>query len=309
MGEQTSHTNAWNIDLNLLPSPEQLSGVMANRTMNLIDLVDQPSDRITETNNGGVALDKTSKKRKNVEEGGGSEGSVFDCNICLDLAKNPVVTCCGHLFCWPCLYRWLHLRSSQTKACPVCKGEVTDKNAIPIYGGENNVEVRHEDSSSTLQIPSRPMARRVSNDSSTSQTIQWSVGHLGSIPAEFEASWSLDDDHVSYDSTNMTPTIHRNVGHHGSIPVEPEASWSIVEDYGMLAEFEPELEASWSLDDERVSNDSTNMTPTIHWSVEHHGSMPVEPEASWSTFEDYGMLVEFEQELVEFIFGNLGISF
>ncbi|RHN79283.1 putative aminoacyltransferase, E1 ubiquitin-activating enzyme [Medicago truncatula] len=173
MGEQTS-TNAWNIDLNLLPSPEQLSGVMANGTMNLIDLVDQPSDRITETSNGGVALDKTSKKRKNVEKGGGSEGSVFDCNICLDLAKNPVVTCCGHLFCWPCLYRWLHLRSSQTKACPVCKGEVTDKNVIPIYGGENNVEVRHEDSSSTLQIPSRPKARH-----GIMETYWLSTRHLG----------------------------------------------------------------------------------------------------------------------------------
>ena len=207
MGEQTSRTNAWNIDLNLPPSPEQLSGVMANGTMNLIHLVDQPFDGVSETSNGGVALDKTSKKRKNVEKGGGGEGSVFDCSICLDLAKNPVVTCCGHLFCWPCLYRWLHLRSSQTKACPVCKGEVTDKNIIPIYGGENSFE----DSSSTHQIPSRPKARRVSNDSSTSQTIQWSVGH------------------------------------HGNILVEPEASWSPVEDYGMLAEFEPE--ASSSLDE------------------------------------------------------------
>ncbi len=27
------------------------------------------------------------------------------CNICLELARDPVVTLCGHLYCWPCLFR------------------------------------------------------------------------------------------------------------------------------------------------------------------------------------------------------------
>ena len=31
--------------------------------------------------------------------------AVFECNICLDLASHPVITLCGHLYCWPCLYR------------------------------------------------------------------------------------------------------------------------------------------------------------------------------------------------------------
>jgi hypothetical protein len=85
------------------------------------------------------------------------------------------------------------------------------------------------------------------------------------------------------------------LGHLGSIPAEFEASWSPVEDYGMLAEFEPDLEASWNLYDDRVSyNDSTNMTPTIHWRVGLHGNILVEPEASWNPVEDYGMLAEFD---------------
>lgn len=33
--------------------------------------------------------------------------SAFECNICLELAKDPIVTLCGHLYCWPCLYRWV----------------------------------------------------------------------------------------------------------------------------------------------------------------------------------------------------------
>lgn len=32
-------------------------------------------------------------------------GGAFDCNVCYDVAREPVVTMCGHLYCWPCLYR------------------------------------------------------------------------------------------------------------------------------------------------------------------------------------------------------------
>jgi E3 ubiquitin-protein ligase RNF5 len=30
-----------------------------------------------------------------------SKESLFECNICLDTASQPVITLCGHLFCWP----------------------------------------------------------------------------------------------------------------------------------------------------------------------------------------------------------------
>ncbi|KAJ0989899.1 hypothetical protein J5N97_008255 [Dioscorea zingiberensis] len=94
-----------------------------------------------------------------------SKGSAnFECNICLDLAKEPVVTSCGHLFCWPCLYQWLHIHSEH-KECPVCKGEVTESNITPIYG-RGNSEVSEEgkygeDGQHGLKIPPRPHGNRL----------------------------------------------------------------------------------------------------------------------------------------------------
>ena len=36
---------------------------------------------------------------------------------------DPVVTQCGHLYCWPCLHRWLKVQRD-TYTCPVCKAGV-----------------------------------------------------------------------------------------------------------------------------------------------------------------------------------------
>lgn len=65
----------------------------------------------------------------------------FDCNICLDFVQDPVVTLCGHLFCWPCIYKWLHFQSISAEnpdqkhpQCPVCKAQVSDTTLVPLYG-------------------------------------------------------------------------------------------------------------------------------------------------------------------------------
>ncbi|KAK7345165.1 hypothetical protein VNO77_15690 [Canavalia gladiata] len=154
-----------------------------------------------EINNGSVSLDETIEKKENVEEGGSSDKGFFDCNICLDLAKDPVVTCCGHLFCWPCLYKWLHLHSD-AKECPVCKGEVTVKSITPIYGRGNIVRVAEEDS--TLKIPMRPNARRVAGESTVRQTIHRNVGRdvegmIRQVESRFELA---EDEHGNAQSTS-----------------------------------------------------------------------------------------------------------
>ncbi|XP_044504192.1 E3 ubiquitin-protein ligase RMA1H1-like [Mangifera indica] len=70
----------------------------------------------------------------------------FDCSICLDSAQDPVVTFCGHLYCWPCIYKWLHLQSVSTEdedlkqqQCPVCKSEVSPDTLVPLYGRRQTI--------------------------------------------------------------------------------------------------------------------------------------------------------------------------
>lgn len=44
------------------------------------------------------------------------EDSEYCCNICLELSKEPVVTLCGHLFCWSCLFRSVLLSPAPAKS-------------------------------------------------------------------------------------------------------------------------------------------------------------------------------------------------
>ncbi|KAI3697359.1 hypothetical protein L6452_30322 [Arctium lappa] len=64
-------------------------------------------------------------------------GNFFNCNICLVMAKNPILTCCGHLFCSSCFDQVPYV-DSISKECPTCEGEVTNSNIIPVYGNGKN---------------------------------------------------------------------------------------------------------------------------------------------------------------------------
>ncbi|CAM0955043.1 unnamed protein product [Alopecurus aequalis] len=96
---------------------------------------------------------------------GGKSTAMFECNICFEMADEPVVTSCGHLFCWPCLYQWLHVHSTH-KECPVCKGEVTEGNITPIYGRGNSTsdvekKVAEDGNVAAPNIPARPHGNRL----------------------------------------------------------------------------------------------------------------------------------------------------
>lgn len=77
--------------------------------------------------------------------------SRFCCNICFDAVVEPVATLCGHLYCWPCLFRWLEPGMSpeernslgipplslandpNRRVCPVCKAHCSVPALVPIY--------------------------------------------------------------------------------------------------------------------------------------------------------------------------------
>lgn len=83
----------------------------------------------------------------------------FECNICFDLAQDPIVTLCGHLFCWPCLYKWLHIHSHY-RECPVCKALIEEEKLVPLYGrGKTSTDPRSK-SIPGVNIPNRPAGQR-----------------------------------------------------------------------------------------------------------------------------------------------------
>ncbi|ELR20732.1 zinc finger domain containing protein [Acanthamoeba castellanii str. Neff] len=101
-----------------------------------------------------------SSTEKTSEGSGGSPASpAFECNICFDTAQDPVVTLCGHLFCWPCIYKWLELHPDQP-SCPVCKAAITREKLVPLYGrGKEKVDPRTRPPTGE-DIPERPRGQR-----------------------------------------------------------------------------------------------------------------------------------------------------
>ncbi|XP_049347341.1 E3 ubiquitin-protein ligase RMA1H1-like [Solanum verrucosum] len=91
----------------------------------------------------------------------------FECNICLDVVHDPVVTLCGHLYCWPCIYKWIHIKTissenidNQQPKCPVCKAEVSQKTLIPLYSRGQATKTSGKALNLGIVIPQRPPTPR-----------------------------------------------------------------------------------------------------------------------------------------------------
>mmetsp|Transcript_36730 Transcript_36730/g.90686 ORF Transcript_36730/g.90686 Transcript_36730/m.90686 type:complete len:248 (+) Transcript_36730:302-1045(+) len=88
------------------------------------------------------------------------QNSYFECNICLELAQDPIVTQCGHLFCWPCIYKWMQV-FPEAQQCPVCKAGVSEELVIPLYGRGTCGSDPRRKSVVGSNVPMRPQGLRV----------------------------------------------------------------------------------------------------------------------------------------------------
>ncbi|XP_050091415.1 E3 ubiquitin-protein ligase RNF185-like [Anopheles aquasalis] len=111
----------------------------------------------TKSNLEGNASEAGQTSGASTATGGGSgdeekkDETVFECNICLDTAKDAVVSMCGHLFCWPCIHQWMN---GYRNTCPVCKSSISKEKVIPLYGRGGS----KEDPRKT--VPPRPAGQR-----------------------------------------------------------------------------------------------------------------------------------------------------
>lgn len=114
-----------------------------------------------------MSIDCRNHQQQSKNQNKGTNRSRFDCNICLEpVSDDPVVTQCGHLYCWPCLFTWLEpgltederrylklsdytsqvvwmdlMRNTQRieqrnvsrSCCPVCKAECPVRTVVPLY--------------------------------------------------------------------------------------------------------------------------------------------------------------------------------
>ncbi|XP_061553447.1 E3 ubiquitin-protein ligase RNF185 [Phycodurus eques] len=114
-----------------------------------------PSSAAAAGSPGAAAAENASPGSNSSAAGdGGNQDSTFECNICLDTAKDAVISLCGHLFCWPCLHQWLETRPSR-QVCPVCKAGISRDKVIPLYGrGSTGQQDPRE------KTPPRPQGQR-----------------------------------------------------------------------------------------------------------------------------------------------------
>ncbi|XP_059663153.1 E3 ubiquitin-protein ligase RMA1H1-like [Cornus florida] len=166
-----------------------------------------------------ASLEKWKSGSSVVDESENSQSGGFDCNICLESVQDPVITLCGHLYCWPCIYKWIHFQSvsdenheQQPPQCPVCKAEVSEKTVVPLYGrGRTTNSSEDKAPQLGIVIPRRPSGFNCGGvqtmSTSSSQPAQQPRGGRRASPPPM----------LDLDYTTMTNMSHPTMGMFGEM--------------------------------------------------------------------------------------------
>ncbi|CAN1844364.1 E3 ubiquitin-protein ligase RMA1H1 [Linum perenne] len=117
-----------------------------------------------------IVMESGEEEEDGITSSNSSNG--FDCNICLEIVQDPVVTLCGHLYCWPCIYRWLNSGNDDDEEedyysdlpshrhCPVCKSEISESAVVPLFS-HGQTSAGNDVAEKSATVPRRPPPRRI----------------------------------------------------------------------------------------------------------------------------------------------------
>ncbi|KAA8526391.1 hypothetical protein F0562_008406 [Nyssa sinensis] len=173
-----------------------------------------------------TSLEKWKSASAIVDGSENSQSGGFDCNICLDFVQDPVVTLCGHLYCWPCIYKWIHFQSlsaenlnQQQPQCPVCKAEVSKKTLVPLYGrGQSTKSSEGKAPNLGIIIPRRPPsptcgAHTLITTTATSSSHPAQQLHHRSYPQQPQPYYPHPGSYAATPTLNLGGTTAANVFH------------------------------------------------------------------------------------------------
>merc|ERR1711894_553686 len=161
-----------------------------------------------------AASETANVEKSNEKEQEEEDNRSFECNICLDVARNAVISLCGHLFCWPCLHQWLETRP-QRQICPVCKAGIGRDKVVPLYGRDGDQKDPRD-----IPIPPRPRGQRPEPESS-GVGAGGQFGNLFGNPGGFQMSFGIGAFPFGFFATNFNWGDQQG----GSGPVQGSAQY------------------------------------------------------------------------------------
>ncbi|SOV12682.1 E3 ubiquitin-protein ligase RNF5, putative [Plasmodium sp. gorilla clade G2] len=173
---------------------------------------DHKEEDINSTENNNCQQNENVKDNNNVNKPNtateNESKNTFECNICFDDVRDPVVTKCGHLFCWLCLSAWI----KKNNDCPVCKAEVSKENVIPLYGrGKNSSDHKYAQPEEPRPTPKRKEGVRRSNTYSNNLGLRASFG-VWVNPFSFGLSYTnMSEEPYFYDNRNENRSDNRRL--------------------------------------------------------------------------------------------------